>query len=307
MNEAQNTNNIQGSTSATGPSFPLIKDTFKSVLNYIKENKTRLIEIVKPFFITQVVVAFISIALISSLFFKLSSLGVFQEEVADALFNVFKGGFAQSGSVYLMLGGLILTIIVGTILQIILAISTRINLFEEYSGRKSSLKDNIKRFFTQFFPILWIGVIVALAGRGGSLLLAIPGIWFSTGATFSLYNFLDSSDVRGLSAVSKSFHLVKGYWWKNFFNIFVMSLIVFITAFVFVLLISAVLFAILFGLSSKLKHPAELNVSLLSSKPHSLATLKLTLAPLSTHIGIILCTLLAFIVNRSISFSTIVS
>lgn len=59
-------------------------------------------------------------------------------------------------------------------------------------------------------PFLWISILTALAALGGFILLIVPGILVSLWLSMSIF-ILFTENRRGLSALTTSWHYVKGY------------------------------------------------------------------------------------------------
>lgn len=254
MNETQNTPNIQTAQSNTNsPQFPLIGDTLNSVFRYLKDNKARLIEIVKPWFTSQIITAICMIAAFSVFFFKAKSLGMFAGGAEKLFKGLFDGSIPLDPAIPIAITVIGVIFVVGIIANIIFYMGAKINLFEEFSGRKGTWKDNLKRFFVQFFSLVWIGIICMIASGAGEIFKLIPllgsiiaiafSVWVSISVMFSIYNFLDNSQVKGIASVTKSFSLVKDYWWKIFLSVLVMGLIGVAIYVVFILVAVAIVVA----------------------------------------------------------------
>ncbi len=76
-----------------------------------------------------------------------------------------------------------------------------------------------------FFGVIGVVILVGLFLIPLYLLLIIPGVIFSVYWVFS-YLFVIDSDDRGLSALRKSYRLVKGNWWAVLGRFFLAGLIV---------------------------------------------------------------------------------
>ena len=115
------------------------------------------------------------------------------------------------------------------LITVITSFWSHISLLYAIKERESKIgiKESFKRGWHKVFPFIWISILTGFIGMGGFLLLVIPGIIFLVWFIFS--NFvLISEDLKGMDALFRSKQLVNGYWWKVFWRLLVIWLIVFI-------------------------------------------------------------------------------
>ena len=90
---------------------------------------------------------------------------------------------------------------------------------------KLSSSELLSKSSKYFFGVLGVVILVGLFLIPLYMLLIIPGVVFSFYWIFSYLFVIDSGD-RGLSALKKSYHLVKGNWWAVFGRFLLVGLIV---------------------------------------------------------------------------------
>ncbi|OGY82685.1 MAG: hypothetical protein A3F54_01710 [Candidatus Kerfeldbacteria bacterium RIFCSPHIGHO2_12_FULL_48_17] len=78
-----------------------------------------------------------------------------------------------------------------------------------------SYKESLRLGWKKFWTFLWVSILVGLITMGGNMLLLIPGFILSIYTMFAIYAVFEE-EKKGLAAVSRSFELVKGYWWAVF-------------------------------------------------------------------------------------------
>lgn len=109
-----------------------------------------------------------------------------------------------------------LIITAGIILTIFLFLS-QIALFKAVSdvhkGQFVSIKDSYTKAGTMFWSFLLLAIILFAVAFGSFLLLIVPGIILSGYLIFSHILFF-TEDKRGFAALTSSWQLVKGNWWK---------------------------------------------------------------------------------------------
>lgn len=106
----------------------------------------------------------------------------------------------------------------------------------------------LSRSSKYFFGVIGVVILVGLFLIPLYLLLIIPGVVFSFYWVFSYLFVIDSGD-RGLSALRKSYRLVKGNWWAVFGRFLLIGLIFMIVNFVFSL-ISGIFLLLVAGFSA---------------------------------------------------------
>ena len=86
-----------------------------------------------------------------------------------------------------------------------------------------------------FVPFLWVSLLVSLVVFGGFFLFIVPGILLSIWLSFSLYP-LFAEGRHGISALTTSWHYVKGYWGQVFWRFIVFGICIFLIAIPFLIL-----------------------------------------------------------------------
>lgn len=72
--------------------------------------------------------------------------------------------------------------------------------------------------FSKIGSYLWILILFYFAGLAGLAFFIFPGIYFLISMSFALFVFFDE-EVKGTSALARSFSYVKGNWWGVFFRV----------------------------------------------------------------------------------------
>ncbi|MCX6715409.1 MAG: hypothetical protein NT077_00110 [Candidatus Taylorbacteria bacterium] len=141
----------------------------------------------------------------------------------------------------LVLGALIT--IVGFVLSVV-AYTSLVKSVHDLETNPSaivSVKDQYSFGFKIFWSVILVGIIQALVSFGSLALFLIPAIIVGVYVTFSYFGVvLDGK--KGFSALTESFSLVRGRWWKILWRIIFVALVN--------LLLSVVIMGIQFLLSS---------------------------------------------------------
>lgn len=140
--------------------------------------------------------------------------------------------FYKSLGLVLLLFVILIIIVLG-IAVIIVNIWASIALL--YAVRERDKKIGIKESFAmawhKILSYWWVSILVGLITMLGFLLLIIPGIIFAI--WFSLAGYvLVSEDLRGMKALLRSKQLIKGYWFKVFWRLLVLNMIIFLIAYI---------------------------------------------------------------------------
>lgn len=97
--------------------------------------------------------------------------------------------------------------------------------------QKIGIKESFTKAWHKILSYWWISILVGLITIAGFILLIIPGIIFSI--WFSLVAYvLVSEGLKGRKALSRSKQLVKGYWFKVFWRLLVLNMIIFLIAYI---------------------------------------------------------------------------
>ncbi len=89
--------------------------------------------------------------------------------------------------------------------------------------------------FSVFWPFLLVTIIAGLVMAGSSALLVIPGIFVAVSTLVYKYAFVIDGK-RGFSALTESFALVRGRWWKVFGRMLFLILVVVIVYIIVILI-----------------------------------------------------------------------
>jgi hypothetical protein len=84
-----------------------------------------------------------------------------------------------------------------------------------YLGSTPDWRTSIGTAWKRIGSLIWIAILVSIAGGLLLLLCILPGVWFYVGAVIAV-PVLFTEDVRGWKAVQRSRELVKGRWWPVF-------------------------------------------------------------------------------------------
>jgi len=104
-----------------------------------------------------------------------------------------------------------------------------------YAIKERDQEIGIRESFAKARPKIlsywWISILVGLITMLGFILLIVPGIIFSVWFSLAVY-VLVSEEKKGMKALLRSKELVKGYWWKIFWRLLVLSFVVFLIAYI---------------------------------------------------------------------------
>lgn len=126
----------------------------------------------------------------------------------------------------------ILFSIIFYLISIIIYFWSKVSLLYAIKEReqKIGIKESFRKGWHKMIPFVWISLLSGFICTGGFMLLIVPGIVFSVWFAFS--NFvLVSEELRGMNAILRSKQLVSGYWWKVFWRLLVIELVIFIISF----------------------------------------------------------------------------
>ena len=133
---------------------------------------------------------------------------------AQATSNAYRGLLA--GIVLIFLSLFVYGLLTGAITRAVLS---------EAAGLPVDLGDSYTFALSRVGSIILVSILVGLTIAVGFLLFIIPGIWF-IGMLFASVIVIVAENVRGTSAMSRSWNLVKGSWWHTFGTLFVAFLLV---------------------------------------------------------------------------------
>lgn len=113
------------------------------------------------------------------------------------------------------LGGLA----IGTLLQMLAVLLASAACFraiaQAYLGDTPDWRASLSYAWHRAPSLLLISLLYGLGVFGGMLLLIVPGIWLYLAWAFAVPALLVEG-LRGRKALGRSFHLVKGRWWRTF-------------------------------------------------------------------------------------------
>lgn len=126
--------------------------------------------------------------------------------------------------------------IVNVVAQIIIQISF-IKAASEYDGGASaSVKDIFRSSFSLFWSFIWVTILSALVFFGSGVFLLVPAIILGIYMSMSTY-VLVIDGKKGLSALTTSFHYVRGNWWRVLGRVLAMVAILLVIALVVVAIV----------------------------------------------------------------------
>ena len=94
----------------------------------------------------------------------------------------------------------------------------------DFVGTSFSLEDNYRFALSKLGPILVVSILAGLAVAAGFILFIIPGIWIGVRLSVSGPSLIIENK-QGTSALSRSWNLVRGFWWPVFGVFFVAAVI----------------------------------------------------------------------------------
>jgi len=109
----------------------------------------------------------------------------------------------------------------GTFFLWLLAIPSLIYSLKENIG----IKDSFKRSFKILLPYFWVWFLFNVIVAGAFLIFIIPGILFFIWFSLAIFMLL-FEEKKGLNALFKSKHLIKGNFWKVFTRFLIVFLII---------------------------------------------------------------------------------
>lgn len=117
-------------------------------------------------------------------------------------------------------------------------------------GKDNFTMDDVGRLFKQkVFKVFFAGMLVYLIVFVGILLFYIPGIYFAIALSFFSIVIVYENATIGES-ISRSFQVVKGYWWLTLGVILVFGMIIGFMSYVFIIPIYAIIIVAAIGGSS---------------------------------------------------------
>ncbi|MBP6858805.1 MAG: hypothetical protein KBC33_03180 [Candidatus Pacebacteria bacterium] len=132
--------------------------------------------------------------------------------VPSAIMYVGTLSFTLGGNIFFAILG-ILCVVAGIILSVValVAVIKAVERLNTDQTAQIALKEYYKMAFTYFWSVILVGIISALVGIGGFMLLIVPGIIVSVYVIF--YNYaLVIDGKRGFGALLESYQLVRGRW-----------------------------------------------------------------------------------------------
>ena len=86
---------------------------------------------------------------------------------------------------------------------------------QSYLGEDSDWRSSLSYAFRLAPSLLWLTLLYGLGVLAGMLLFIAPGVWLFIAWAFAMPALL-AEGVRGRAALTRSFRLVKGRWWRTF-------------------------------------------------------------------------------------------
>lgn len=85
------------------------------------------------------------------------------------------------------------------------------------------LKQTLSHCWSRLYKFWLLTTIASIFIAFGGIFLIVPGIFLFISLSFVSYIFFDEN-LNGISAIKKSYHYVKGYWWPIFGRILIFGL-----------------------------------------------------------------------------------
>jgi hypothetical protein len=135
----------------------------------------------------------------------------------------------RSGAVYADEGAYAAGQIAIGILGVLTALLSTVACFkavaDAYLGHLPTPRDSV-RFAARRLPsALWMTIVMVVVLIPAFLALVVPGIWLAVAFSMGLPVLL-TEDERGWGALNRSYHLVKGHWWRVFLTLLVAYILV---------------------------------------------------------------------------------
>jgi len=151
----------------------------------------------------------------------------------------------RSGAVYADEGAYAAGQVAIGILGVLTALLSTVACFkavaDAYLGRVPTPGDSL-RFAARRLPAaLWMTIIMVIILIPAFFALVVPGIWLAVAFSMGLPALL-TEDERGFGALSRSYQLVKGHWWRVFVTLLV--------AYILVTVVQAIVTAVLVALAT---------------------------------------------------------
>jgi hypothetical protein len=91
-------------------------------------------------------------------------------------------------------------------------------------SEKIDFKEAWQRAFKKTFQLIWVSILFGLIAFGGFGLFIIPGVYFATALSFSIF-IVVAEDKKGMEAILLSKFYVKDNWWQVFWRFFFLGLV----------------------------------------------------------------------------------
>jgi len=92
-------------------------------------------------------------------------------------------------------------------------------------SKKLDLDASYASAFRIFWSILWVAILVGLSVFSGAVIFILPAIYLAIALTFAMYALaLDGH--HGIQALCTSFYYMHGNWWKVFWRLLIIGLVV---------------------------------------------------------------------------------
>jgi len=131
---------------------------------------------------------------------------------------------------------LILLTVLYFIAIVIISFVSQLALFSAVTSGSSSVGTAYKKGLSLFFPFIWLNFLITISVLGGFVLFIIPGIIISIWLSQSNYVLFTEGN-KGMSALAKSWHYVKGragsVFWRFLFLGFIFLLISIVVGLIF--------------------------------------------------------------------------
>jgi len=120
------------------------------------------------------------------------------------------GGGMSEGAAMGIVGATVLSAIFVMVGSIVLQGALIFGAVEDFNGRKATLSECLSVAFKYFFPLLGLGILVALGTFAGFIALIIPGIFIALGWSIAAPALIVEG--KGITdSISRSWNLTKGY------------------------------------------------------------------------------------------------
>ena len=144
--------------------------------------------------------------------------------IAASAFDIDEGATGE-GDLAIVIGAIVVVLVIAIAEYVISSGATFRAVSEAYLGRIPEWSSSTRYALRRMLPILWVTVLTGLATLLGLIALIIGAVFLYVALSVAV-PVLVGEDVRGVAALKRSYHLVKGRWWPTFGLLLLATLLV---------------------------------------------------------------------------------